>query len=424
MKRHQVYHVARREFLARVRNKAFVLTTILVPAFLVLYTFILPLLFRGTTTEELKLGLLDVGTAHGERVKEALAEIEKPKISIVREASVESARLEEIRTAWSDAIRNEELDGYLVLEKGDQVPFVARYYARETGNIVILSRLERAVRSVMLGSVLEGSGVPLEKVMAVQRTDLDVVRVSEKGEETGGFGVAFFGTFAVAMLLYMAVLINGQGMAMAIVEEKSSHLIEVILGAVTALEFMTGKIVGVLLSGLVQLGIWVGCAIIGLIYVLPGLAVAMPPEFDLSRVIDLQLLVYFCVFFVLGYLLYTTVFAAVAATCTSTEELNQAMFPAMLPLILAFFGVFFVIPNPASLVTRVLSLIPVFTPLVMLARISVLTPPFWEILLGILLLALAVVGAFWLCAKIFRFALLIHGKRVTVPEIVRLLRSA
>jgi ABC-2 type transport system permease protein len=100
------------------------------------------------------------------------------------------------------------------------------------------------------------------------------------------------------------------------------------------------------------------------------------------------------------------------------------MVPAMLPLILAFFSTFYAVTNPATTATRVLSLIPLFTPLVMLTRVNVLMPPLWEVWLSILLLALAIGLVFWLCSKVFRFALLMHGKRPSLIEIVRMMRAA
>ena len=212
---------------------------------------------------------------------------------------------------------------------------------------------------------------------------------------------------------------------MAIVEEKSSRLIEVILGAVTATEFMTGKILGVLGSGLTQLVVWVGVALAGLIFVLPTLSIgAEIAGFDLGSVLSIELLVYFSIFFTLGYFLYSVLFATVAATCTSTEELGQAMFAAVLPMVVALMSTFYVLANPSTLASRVLSLLPPFTPLVMLARVNVLRPPLWEVWLGIALLVLGIVVSGWLSAKIFRYALLMHGKRPTMPELLRVMRAS
>ena len=288
----------------------------------------------------------------------------------------------------------------------------------------MLRDIERAIEATLLDRLVAGTGVDTERVRAWQRFDLDAVTVSDAGEAEGGFEAAFFSTFALAMLLYMAVLINGQGMAMAIVEEKSSRLIEVILGAVTATEFMTGKILGVLGSGLTQLAIWVGALLLGVLYAAPMLAMGPDlADFDLGAILSVELILYFSIFFALGYFLYSVFFATIAATCTSTEELGQAMFAAVLPMVIALMSSFYVIANPGTTATRVLSLLPPFTPLVMLARVNVLTPPLWEIWLGIALLALGIVASGWLAAKIFRYALLMHGKRPTLPELMSVIRA-
>ena len=419
----QIYYVARREYIARVRNKAFIFMTLLVPVFLAGYTLLLPMLFSQTGTEALSLSVADFGSGRADALIERLESIQKPKIT-VRKIDVDSKSEEQIRSELSDQIRAKQIDGYIVLTPNPEIGASARYYARETGNPVLMSRIGDAFRSALLEGVLAGTGVDFAQVRKIQRSGVDFITVSKQGEEAGGFGAAFFSTLILGMLLYMTVLINGQGMAMAIVQEKSSRLIEVVLGAVTAMEFMTGKILGVLGSGLTQLAIWLSCALVAFLYGLPALAMALPSDMSLASLVKPQIVLYFSIFFALGYLLYSMMFAAVAATCSTTEEVSQAMFPAMLPLILAFFGTFYAVTNPATTATRVLSLIPFFTPLVMLTRVNVMMPPLWEVWLSILLLIVAIVIAFWLCSKVFRFALLMHGKRPTLVEVVRMMRAA
>jgi ABC-2 type transport system permease protein len=108
-------------------------------------------------------------------------------------------------------------------------PARVRYFAREAGGPVLMRELRLAVQSAAIGRLLAGTGVDGADVRRAQQLDLGVVTVSDRGEREGGFGIALASTMALAMLLYVAVLINGQGMATAIVEEKSSRLIEVIL---------------------------------------------------------------------------------------------------------------------------------------------------------------------------------------------------
>jgi ABC-2 type transport system permease protein len=187
---------------------------------------------------------------------------------------------------------------------------------------------------------------------------------------------------------------------------------------------MAGKIVGVLASGLTQLGIWLVVAIIALVEAAPALTMGSATSgFDVSTVLNARTIFYFSVFFSLGYALYCVLFAIVAVTCTSTEELGQSMMAAVLPMVVALMVAVSVISNPATTMTRVLSLIPLFTPLVMMARVNILMPPLWEVWLGIVLLFMTAVAASWVAAKIFRYALLMTGKRPTLPELVRVVKA-
>jgi ABC-2 type transport system permease protein len=418
----QVFKIARREYLARVRSKAFMIMTAVVPAFLGLYMFSAPMLMRTANTD-LRLAILDAGTDVGGALADQLRAFERPHVVVTETATLQAAD-PAARDRFNAAIRAHSLDGYVVIEPDESRPARVRYYARETGNAAFMRDLRLAVQSAALIKLFAGTGVDSRDVKKAQQLDIDVVTVSERGERRGGVGAAMASTMALAMLLYLTVLINGQGMATAIVEEKSSRLIEVILGAVTATEFMAGKIVGVLASGLTQLGIWVLVAIIALVQAAPALAMSSAMSgFDLSTVLNARMIFYFSVFFSLGYALYCVLFAVVAVTCTSTEELGQSMLAAVMPMVVAMLVALSVISNPATTITRVLSLIPFFTPLVMMARVNVLMPPLWEVWLGVTLLAATTIVASWSASKIFRYALLMTGKRPTLPELIRVVKA-
>jgi ABC-2 type transport system permease protein len=418
----QVLKIARREFLARVRSKAFVVMTVMVPAFLGLYMLALPMLARPGNAD-LRVAILDAGTGLGDSLAERLRAIERPRITVTETLAIQSTDAA-ARARFSAAIRDRTLDGYLMVERAEPGPARTRYFARETGNPALLREMRFAVQSAVIGQLLAGTGVDTTDVRRAQQLDLAVITVSDRGEREGGFGAALASTMALAMLLYIAVLINGQGMATAIVEEKSSRLIEVILGAVTATEFMMGKILGVVGSGLTQLGIWILVAVVVLAQAAPALAMGTAASgIDLSTILSARLIFYFAVFFSLGYILYSVLFAVVAVTCTSTEELGQSMMAAILPMVVALMAAVSVISNPATTTTRVLSLIPFFTPLVMTARVNVLMPPLWEVWLGVALLAATSIAAGWVAAKIFRYALLMTGKRPTLPELIRIVKA-
>ncbi len=418
----KILSIARREYLARVRTKAFVITTLMVPAMFGIYAVVVPAMTRADV-DELRLTVVDTGTGIGDGLAARLGNIESLPFRMEPTQNIRESDLESTRTALSEAVRNEELDGYIVLHSDDETLARGRYYARETGNIIIVDTIENAVETTILENWFDGE--ELDRLRRVQRSGLETITVSATGEEAGGFLVAYISTMILGMLLYITVLMHGQQMAMAIVEEKNSRLVELVIGAVTATEYMMGKVLGVLGAGMTQLTIWLLMVAIVVLGILPGLAMsAAVADFDLAGVFDLRALAFFALFFVLGYMMYATVFAALGATCDNIQELQQAMMPAVMPVVLAFMSTLYIMTNPSSFASQILSFFPYFTPLTMFARINVSEPPLWEIVLSIVLLAGTTAFSIWGAAKIFRATILFHGKRPSYAELFRMVRSA
>jgi len=422
MKVAKVISIARREYIARVRSKGFIITTLMVPAMMAIYAVVIPAMTRADV-DEIHITIVDAGTGIGDALAVRLAGTDRLPFRIEPTETVAESDIDSVRQQFSDAVRNDELDGYIVLTPHPDTLARGQYYARETGNPLITGTLEGAIETTILENWFAGE--ELARIRAVQRADMETITVSASGEERGGFLVAYASTMILGMLLYITVLMHGQQMAMAIVEEKNSRLVELIIGAVTASEYMLGKIVGVLGTGLTQLAIWMAMVAVTILGILPGLAMgAAVVELDLANVLDARALAYFSIFFFLGYLMYATLFAAVGATCDSIQELQQAMFPAVMPVVMAFMSTLYIMTNPNSFASQVLSFFPLFTPLTMFARVNVSEPPLWQVWLSILLLMAFAAFTIWGAAKVFRATILFHGKRPSFRELVRMARAA
>jgi hypothetical protein len=177
----------------------------------------------------------------------------------------------------------------------------------------------------------------------------------------------------MVMLLYMAVIFYGVSVMRAVLEEKNSRVMEVLLSSATSTELMAGKLIGVGAVGLTQIGIWITMASV---YALPALAAsASTGEIHIAPLT----LVAFAVFFLLGYLLYSSVYAAVGAVITSEQEGQQLQFIILLPLILAVFMMGPVMRAPDSPIAVWTSMIPFFSPILMYVRIAIQPPPAWQI---------------------------------------------
>ncbi|MBL7095669.1 ABC transporter permease, partial [candidate division KSB1 bacterium] len=189
-------------------------------------------------------------------------------------------------------------------------------------------------------------------------------------------------------------------------------------------QLMAGKVLGIGAVGLTQYIIWATVA--GLLTVYAGSLINMfSPGAETTAIptIPISVLVYFVIFFVLGYILFATLYAALGAMVNSDQDAQQLQFPVIILIILAFFFAFHIIRNPTSGLSQIVSMIPFFSPITMFTRISVQAPPFSEILLSIVILIATIIFLIWMAGKIFRVGILMYGKRPTVPEIFRWIRS-
>jgi ABC-2 type transport system permease protein len=222
----------------------------------------------------------------------------------------------------------------------------------------------------------------------------------------------------MVMILYMSLLLYGINVMRAVLEEKTSRIMEVMLSVAQAKEMMAGKILGVGAVGLTQIGIW---AAVALVYIVPN-ALAMRGQ--LKNVLSPGLLIWFGIFYLLGFALYSTMYAAIGSMVNSEQEAQQLQFVAVIPLVAAIAVMFSVGQLPNSPLAIWFSMIPFTSPLIMFMRIAVQAPPLWQILLSVALLVGTIYALVLLCAKIYRVGILMYVKRPTLPEIMKWLKYA
>jgi ABC-2 type transport system permease protein len=214
----------------------------------------------------------------------------------------------------------------------------------------------------------------------------------------------------------------------SVIEEKSSRVIESVIASVKPFHLMAGKILGVGALGLTQYSLW--ALVMGLLS-LYGVKFTALFASDPATAANLTMptvapgiLLFFILFFVLGYFLFSAIFAGLGAMVNSDQEAQQLVFPVIMLVIIPFLCTFYIIENPDTQMSVVLSLIPFFAPMTMFARIVVLTPPAWEIALCLALLVATIVGTIWLVGRIFRVGVLMYGKRPSLPEVIKWIRYA
>ena len=431
--------IAKREYLQRVKTKGFWISTLLIPLFILAVTVLPAALIGMSETQQTILVVDETGRLGAELAQRANSRDGKPKPDADKrgmavdesqmarfDIRVEpvAAQRETQRAALNRQVLDEEIDAWIWIPRsvlqGDRV----EYHARNTSNLFTQDALEDDLSWVVRRARLAEAGLDPERVGELTRpVRLDAQQVSEEGSRAaGGVGGMFF-AISLFMILYTMMFAWGQQVMNSVLEEKGSRVIEVLLSSIKPFELLMGKLVGTCLAGLTQLAIWLGTMVV---ITAPGVAaamVALPKELNIPS-LSPEMALHLLLFFVLGFFAFSTLYAAIGSAFNNLQEAQQMASFVMLFLIVPVFVMYPVINDPSSTMAVVMSLIPLFTPLIMSLRIVTQIPPYWQILLAYVLSLGFIWGMVWLCARIYRVGILMYGKKPTFQEILRWVRYA
>jgi len=416
--------VIKREYLTRVRTKGFILGTILMPVFVLVFGIGPSLLMMLETGKSERLVVIDMtGVVFPEM--EAIAQDSLQWSGRVKLSQAEPANgVAELKQELSREVDQGELDAYLYLPADLFDSYQVEYYARNVSDFKRLARAKRLVSEAVRRIRLAQSGLDADLVRGLMRgVDMRTFRVGPEGKEQADSGGMFVLTFILGFLLYMTLVIYGSFVMRSVIEEKSSRVVEVVVSSLRPFDLMAGKILGVGAVGLTQFAVWILALVLVTVYG-SSLATSMFGQAGQIPIpsVPLSTYVYFIIFFLLGYFLFASLYAGVGAMVNSDQEAQSVQFPIVMLLVLPFLLMFFVINNPDSSAARILSLIPFFAPILMFTRIVVQMPSLFEVWGSIVLLVLSVVASIWVIGKIYRVGILMYGKRPTLPEVVKWMR--
>jgi ABC-2 type transport system permease protein len=414
--------IVKREYLTRVKTKSFIIGTITVPLLGVAFCLLIIFLVNHKPTQSMRLVIVDNSGALAQPITQNLdAKLDNGKLeftiveTIVRPASPDAVQLD-----LRSRINAGKLDAYLWIPRDPSQSF--ELHTRNPDNFSLIEPLSGAVDQAVISGRLSERGVHLDDIKEIlHSTDLKLLKVNETGEsvEKGqSIGIAI----ALVVLLYTALLMYGIITMRSVLEEKTTRTMEVLISAVSPFELLCGKILGVAAAAFTQFAIWMIST--ALLFSYGALAAAgMGQGSALSGVhVPVSLVLYAGAFFVGGYFLYSAMFAAIGSSCSNEQDAQQLQWIAMAPLVFCMVIYSLVLNDPSSTTSVVLSEIPFFSPVLMALRISLQTPPVWQIALALVLLFVTTVGSIYASAKVYRVGILMYGKRPSLIEMFRWLR--
>src|SRR5678815_3466150 len=435
--------VVKREYIQRVRAKMFIVSTVLLPVVMSLFLLV-PAIILSIETPPMRVAVVDQTGRMYVQIRQALSSdlqetaaqnvnsgtprTTTPRRSFARfnveEVNATDQPLDQVRAHLDQRLRARELDGYVILPPDFLNQGKAEFVNRNPGDLfssqALQSAINRAAREQRLidAKVDTQTRQELFKPIELQSVKAGGAVGSQQPNSNAGFAVVF----GVGFVMYLAILMYGQIVLGAIIEEKETRIAEILFSSVKPFTLMMGKLVGVSLVALTQLAIWGAAFSVFALYGVGLLASeglrANIPSIPFSHYI------YFGLFFLLGYFIYATIYALVGSMVTTAQEGGQLAMPIILILIISFYLFLPVSRSPDSPFSFWVSMLPFSAPVAMLVRIVTQTPPFWQIALSLLIGFGTVLLIMWFASRVYRVGMLMYGKRASIPEAWRWVRQA
>lgn len=427
--------IIKREYLTKVRNKAFIVMTFVSPLIFIALFTVVGYLSQINSNTERTISVLDESGFFSESFEDA----EFLHYNFLNNVTLETAK---------KRVEEQNNYGLLHISKFDSIANAAKgiaFYSSESPSLSIIGTLESKIEKRLTNLNLESKNVDVAMINDAQVTiAINQENFSgKKSSKLDSLVKLIFGG-AAGYLLFMFIIIYGNMIMRSVIEEKTSRIIEVIISSVKPVQLMLGKIIGTSLAGVTQFVIWliVGGVLMIIASLLFGIDFAnmQTPQQEMMQqamqnqegTMELQniilafqnlpllnLIIAFLLFFISGYLLYSSLYAAIGAAVDNETDTQQFMLPIIMPLVLAVYvGIFTVIEDPHGTISTIFSFIPLTSPVVMLMRIP-FGVPLWQQAVSLLILIGTFIFTVWFAAKIYRVGILMYGKKPSYRELIK-----
>ncbi|MFC1553653.1 ABC transporter permease [candidate division KSB1 bacterium] len=425
----KVFTVIKREYLTRLKTKGFIIGTFLLPILMILMIAGVVAFGLLVAEEQRKIVMVDQTGEIFEQFTSYFPDTldNGEKVYDFIDGSSYSGTIDDKIEIFKEQVLSKEIDGYIVIPEDLYDSLTIKYSARNVSNLEESSRFTGALNRLIQNKRLEElelSPNVIRRLMST-RVRIETRQVTKEGEIESSSEVNAGLAYLLTILLYITLLVYGAMVMRSVLEEKTQRITETIVSSIKPLQLLGGKIAGICSLGITQLLIW------GIVIYIPvafgeGLINRFAPQaagvLEFIKLIHFSPLtfVFFIVFFILGFVLYSALFAVVGSIVNTEDEAQQLQLPVMIPIIFQYVLFFFVVQHPESDTSYWVSLIPFFTPILMLARLSVLEPQIPDgLFLSVILTVITVILVLKLTSKIYRVGILMYGKRPNLKELMK-----
>jgi len=437
--------IIKREYLAKVRNKSFIVLTVLSPLLIVGMIALVVYLAKVNSDDTRVIAVLDESPFFDYQFENSVG---------VNYVHFEDVKLQ----AALDSVNHLGFYGLLYIPPGEQIEKVSdqiTFYTKVSPGLDFLTTLEQKIQHRVRDEKLKKLQISPQGIKELnQRFEMNIVNFSGEKNVKGISEIKAIIGGGFGYLIMMFIIIYGAFVMRSVIEEKTSRIIEVIISSVKPFQLMLGKIIGTSLAGITQFVIWIISAgllsyvmlsFLGIEFDVVNHHANIPngaiESFEASTSADtlqlyinelvqipwITLVVSFMLYFSLGYLIYSSIYAAIGAAVDNETDTQQFVFPVITPLMLAIYvGFISVFDNPNGPIAVGFSLFPLTSPIVMMMRlpngIGDGGVPWWQLITSIVILMITFLLIVWLAAKIYRVGILMYGKKPTYKELYKWLR--
>ena len=411
----KAFEVAKWEYLQKLLSKEFIISVVLTPVIFIVFSLLPTLLADKDSDAPKAITILDSTGVYETALR---AQLEKEKLAngqpryLIPKTQVKPGEIPAAKKRLDDSVfNNKVLEGYIYIYEQSDSGLQLEYRSKSMGNFRDLNIIDSKFNNIRREKMLVREKLSQSLLDSLtHEVNLRSVKITLEGSEQINFQTQFFSTFVIIMALFFIIMFTGGSLVRSLVEEKSNRLIEIILSSCRPDDLLLGKVMGLTLLVLTQLGIW---ALLAFGYAGPLIATSSAFQ-NLHIVIP---------YFLLAFLFYVSIFVGVGSIVNTEQEAQQITSYLTLLIIFPVVLLMPIIQNPYQELVKIFAYIPFTSPLVMIARMNVIQIPLYEhlIAMGILILSIALVIK--VSVKIFRIGILSYGKLPTFKELMNWLRS-
>ena len=411
----KTFLIIKREFLVRVKKKSFIIMTLLAPI-LMASLIIVPVLVTDSGQQKRLIGIYENTTSFAKEIEDS----ENIHFTVFDDMQMD------------DFIKDPEGSNYYALLKIENDSF--SIYSNQQVGLNLRKSIEKQLEQISERNKLKQAGINLDIIeQAKTNINIETKIITSEGNTTSSSTEASIGIgFITGILIYMFIFMYGTMVMRGVIEEKTNRIVEIIISSVKPFQLMIGKILGVALVGLTQFILWIVLTIIissiaEIIFFDTTEITNNLDSVDQSVILNeftrltgginlILIFVSFLFYFLFGYLMYSALFAAVGSAVDAEADTQQFMLPITIPLIFSFILIQPVMDNPDGILAFWLSIIPLTSPIIMMARL-----PFgvesWQLIISMILLILGFIFTTFIAGKIYRTGILMYGKKISYKEL-------